>query len=267
MHGTQVLDRPDTSLPPPGGFEEALVVSADHPEGRRKWLAFAVAGCMMLAMVAGVFVGRVSMRPQLDDLTIERDALTDVVSDLTTERDALVSEIAAAADERDALTNDLAVLDAAAEADTATIADLTSDLTAEQRRAAELDADNTTLLAAIDASLTAARIPALEWLLFDDDAAAEVAASSANLAMANQLLADLGRDETFQEWTEGDRDWQFYYRAVVRLDEQLQQSLDQYYAAPEGSSEELAAVVEFYWRLHHLILQPLVAAESTGAAG
>jgi hypothetical protein len=266
MYGTQLLDHPDTSLPPPGGFEETHVVSASHPRGRRKWLAAAVAGGMALALVAGAFGGRASMRPQLDDVTAERDALANDIADLTAERELLVSDLTEVTTERDALANDIADLTATADADATTIADLNADLAAEQRLTAGLDADNTALLAAIDASLTAARIPALEWLLFDDEGAAEVAASGADLALANQLLADLGRDETIEEWTEGDRDWQFYYRAVVRLDEQLQQSLDRYYAAPESSSEELAAVVEFYWRLHHLILQPLVAAESSSSS-
>ena len=270
------LSRPDTSLPPPRGPDDLQPVGGDRT-GRRSRIPLVVRATAALALVAGILGGRLSLQSRVDDLTVERnslssdnarigaerDRLTSEIEDLGIERDTLTSEIEDLGIERDGLSHNVVDLTSDAAEDAATIAELSTDLATEQRGVDVLEAKNETLRTAIVSSLEAARLPAFDWLIVDDEFIAELEASGANFALAHELLADLGVNETFPDWIQGDRDWRAYDRTMAQLDDdQLRDAADRYWDAPAGSDEETAAMFEYQWRLHHLIIQPLVASDA-----
>lgn len=97
----------------------------------------------------------------------------------------------------------------------------------------------------------------------DPEYIAELRGAGLDVSAADQLMVDLGFDEAFAEWVEGDN-WQDVNRSMIQVpDERAQEIWDAFARAEFGSVEEAIAITEFTWRLGQLLLETLLDLDVT----
>ena len=258
MHGGQVLEQPDTPLPPPDALGDVRV-SIEGSGARRKWLAFAIAGGMLLALAVGIFGGRLSRQSQVDDVAAERDSLTSDVTTLTSERDSLISDVTTLTAERDSLTSEVDRL--AAER-----SELSDDLSDERELAAGLATSNSELRASIEEARLATEALAFMGVNVNTEWFNTWRQAGGDVAIYDDLLAQLGLDSTTEEWA-ASWDDMYFDGAWIQADRQVWDTGDEalieawqrWNEAAGEDSDEAAVLSEVLWtRAIDLVLERLM---------
>ena len=219
------------------------------PPRRKRWpWLVAVIVVVVLAMAGGVW--------WLLDSTVPVGDYDGVVAEL----DATEAALASAEEELAMAEAEVAALQSEVEALAAENTEMAQDLAAAQRAAAAFP-DVATLQEAIGSAVAAAEAFATLLLDLDREFAIEVQDAGADVTLADDLLADLGRSETFVDWAveqSAGMPWFFRDESMADVDDDvLFQSYSTWLYAELGSLEELASRWEYQWRLAHLILEPL----------
>lgn len=221
------------------------------PPRRRRWWLWVVSAILVvvLALAGGIW--------WFLDSTVPVGDYDEAVAEL------LATEEALAGVEEDLAAGEAEVAELHSEIESLATenARAAQDLTDEQRRTAALVADHAAMRIAVVSALAAAHAQATDVLNFDPDFAVEIQEAGADLSLADDLLADLGRDESFVEWAAGNP-WSYADRSMMDVDDEvLFGAYSTWSYAELDSPEESASFWEYQWRLSHLILEPLLEVE------
>lgn len=256
-----------------GEFKSLLEPPAppEGPEAPRKWPTL-VAAIAVAAVIAGgvwwLLDSSVSQRDhdelaaelaatqeQLADadaaLADEQAASTDAEAALSTREEELASALAASA----RLQGDVEAL----ERDNSS---LTEDLAAARAEATGLSADVGELQATVQGGREAVEALVLMELNFGSDLLDELTQAGVDVTVFDDLLAQLGRDETIEEWAASwddfDGAWAEADRAVrATNDEALNDHWRAWNMAEPGTEDEASAGLAMYVRVFELMLERL----------
>lgn len=158
---------------------------------------------------------------------------------------------------------------ASAEAELAASEDLLAEVETQRDEAlAELSASEASLKeaefrgeamgSAIESAIVAGEAVAADGLNLDPVFAQEVIDAGADMALAEDLLRDLGHPDDLQTWVASDAAWWEVNGKIQAIDDdELDDAWVRWNNSEIGSPEELAASWDYYWRLAHLVLEPL----------
>ncbi len=244
----------------------------DNPEAPRRW-PLLVAAIVIAAVISagGVWwlLDSTVSQSDYDDLAAELDATEEQLSDADA---ALVEEQAALNDAESALSTldeELASALAASaqlrgdfEALESENASLAEDLAAARAEATGMSADLGELQATLEGGREAVEALVLMYMNFGSDFLDELTQSGVDVTVFDDLLAQLGRDETTEEWAASwddfDGAWGQADRAVHATNDEALIDLWQTWNFAEAESDEGYAVfLAMYARAYELMLERL----------
>jgi hypothetical protein len=244
---------PHATVPPPAPPAPDAPESKPARPGNRHWIRLVAAIAVTGLVVAGVVWLIVTTVPQstyeettdslataqADVARLEQQAveLKEDVESLQADNGQLSGEVATLRAENEQLTGEAATL------------------RAESDRIAQGSA---ALSDAVVSARSAAEAPAFSNLNGNAEFFAELQAAGADFTDADGLLAELGHDITFQQWTQQDQSYYALDRAMAALaDDRLWDAWLRWNQSEVGSPQETAAAMEYSWRLQRLLMQAL----------
>jgi hypothetical protein len=240
-----------------------------EPEANKRWPVLLAALVVLALLIAGGawwLLGSTVSQSDYDDLAAELDAAEGQLADADA---ALVEEQAVLADAESARSTAEEQLATALSA-SALLEDDFEALEAsfqqvdDSRRAAEQEADELRSEASALEGRLAAVDPAVRLLAYielevEPDVFIEAQDLGVDMSIGDELLATLGENETWSEWSDSSARWMMRDRAFAETgDAELGDAYERWMEAEVGSDDGLAAWVDMSLRLVQLIVEPVV---------
>jgi hypothetical protein len=230
---------PHVTVPPPAPPAPDARPSAPADPGKRRW-TWLVAGIAVTGIV-------VAGGMWLLVTTVPQSTHDETTASLATAQ----ADVARLEQEVVELEEDVESL----EVDNGQLSGEAATLRAENERIAEGAA---ALSDSVASARSAAEGQALNMLNYVPEFFAEAQAAGTDFTDADALLAELGHDVTFKEWTQQDEAYYALDRAIVAVDDdRLRDAWERWNQSEVGSPQETAAALEYSWRLQRLLVQAL----------
>jgi len=230
---------PRMTAPPPAPPAPDAQESSPARPGKRRW-TWLIAGIAVTGIVvAGIVWFIVTTVPQstYDETT---DSLATAQADVA----RLDRQVVELEDEVESL-----------ESDNGRLTGEVATLRTENERIAD---DAAAMSDAVASARSAAEAQALNLLNYNPEFFVALQAAGADFTDADGLLADIGYDSTFKEWTQQEETYYALDRAMAALaDDRLWDAWQRWNQSDVGSPQETAAAMEYSWRLHRLLMQAL----------